>query len=313
MTLAKNLFLILVSTVVTLGIAEGALRIKNLNMKNYDIEMWKYAKELKTEDPLLGHIHIPNKSATLQGVEIKLNSLGMRSHEPMKNPKRRVLFLGSSITMGWGVEQVDSLCDVIEKKINKDGQHSEVLNGGIGNYNTSRYVELFFQKFTDLRPTDIVVHYFINDAEILPLGGGNIFLRNSQLAVTLWIAFQRIRATGSKGLVEHYSEVYDPNSDGYVKMSKSLEKLSHYALENNINLYMAMSPDIHFLIDYPFKSQHEQMRKFAQSLNYKFIDLLPALEGVKFEDVQTIKGDAHPNARGHEIMAETIYQAIITQ
>ena len=68
----KNLILMILSISFILFAAEGILRIKNLNMKNYDIEMWKYARELKTRDQKLGHVHIPNKSAVLQGVEIKL-------------------------------------------------------------------------------------------------------------------------------------------------------------------------------------------------------------------------------------------------
>jgi hypothetical protein len=36
---------------------------------------------LKTQDPILGHHHVSDKSSILQGVEIKLNSEGMRSDE----------------------------------------------------------------------------------------------------------------------------------------------------------------------------------------------------------------------------------------
>mgnify|MGYP001327417221 CR=1 FL=1 len=40
-----------------------------------------------------------------------------------------------------------------------------VLNSGVGNHNTTRYVENFFTNHAHLNPTDIVVHYFLNDAE----------------------------------------------------------------------------------------------------------------------------------------------------
>ena len=36
-----------VSTLFALIVGEGFLRLKNLDMKNYDMEMWKYAKSLK--------------------------------------------------------------------------------------------------------------------------------------------------------------------------------------------------------------------------------------------------------------------------
>ena len=68
--------LLLISTLFAFIVGEGFLRLKNLDMKNYDMEMWKYAKSLKrpSQNAVLGHEHIPNKTATLQSVDITLNS-----------------------------------------------------------------------------------------------------------------------------------------------------------------------------------------------------------------------------------------------
>ena len=68
------------STALALAAAEAVLRIKNSSMTNYDIEMWRYAKELKvpSQDPKLGHEHIKNTSALLQSVEIRINEWGLR-------------------------------------------------------------------------------------------------------------------------------------------------------------------------------------------------------------------------------------------
>ena len=62
--------LVIISVFIALGLAEAALFLKNSNMRNYDIEMWRYSKELKkeSENPLLGHEHIPLKEAILQSV-----------------------------------------------------------------------------------------------------------------------------------------------------------------------------------------------------------------------------------------------------
>ena len=93
--------LILAASII---IIEGIIRIINSDMKNYDIEMWRYSNELKIQDPILGHNHLKNKSSILQGVEIKLNSEGMRSDEFDINDKK-ILFLGSSISLGWGLNK----------------------------------------------------------------------------------------------------------------------------------------------------------------------------------------------------------------
>src|SRR5262245_50081273 len=87
------------SIVVAFLLGEATLRIKNSSMTNYDIEMWRYARELKvkTSDPSLDFVHLKSKSAILQNVEIRLNEWGLRGDPiPAVSPdKRRILFLGA--------------------------------------------------------------------------------------------------------------------------------------------------------------------------------------------------------------------------
>ena len=42
-----SLFLLIVSSCIALGASEAFLRLKNSSMRNYDIEMWRYARLLK--------------------------------------------------------------------------------------------------------------------------------------------------------------------------------------------------------------------------------------------------------------------------
>lgn len=60
----NTIFTILVS-VLCVAFLEAGLRIKNLDMRNYDIEMWKYSNRLKflSDDPVLGHEHKKNAKA----------------------------------------------------------------------------------------------------------------------------------------------------------------------------------------------------------------------------------------------------------
>jgi hypothetical protein len=105
--------LVIVSVFIALSLAEAALFLKSSSMRNYDIEMWRYSKELKKEskNPLLGHEHIPSKEAILQSVKIRTNRHGLRGDEvkPKQESIKRILFLGSSITLGWGVAEEETL------------------------------------------------------------------------------------------------------------------------------------------------------------------------------------------------------------
>ncbi|MFN4762619.1 SGNH/GDSL hydrolase family protein [Gillisia sp. Q332] len=279
-------------------------------MRNYNIEMWKYAKELKTQDPVLGHVHKKNKESTLQNIEIKLNSLGMRSPEP--NPdKKKILFIGSSISLGWGIENEESFAEILNTKLNEDGLNYQVLNASVGNYNTFRYVENFLRNQTAIDPEIIVINYFLNDAEILPMGSGNFLLKNSELAASLTIAIKKMLANNNKGLQEHYNALYDPENEGFQIMENSLAKLAQYAKSKEIKVYLVMIPDIHFLQDYPFLPVHNKMKAISKNYGFEFIDLFDTLENVNFDQLQIIPGDSHPNEYGHKLIGNKLSEVLI--
>lgn len=299
------------SLLVSVVAAEGILRLKNSSMKNYDIEMWRYARELKTPSPQpeLGHDHIRNGSAILQSVEIRTNDWKLRGGPvlPRNEIDRRILFLGGSITLGWGVPENETITSRVQTALREKGEKVDVLNGGVGNYNAERYVQRFFSELEGLKPTDIVVQYFLRDAEQLDPSGGNWFLRNSELAVTIWIAANRVlNRSGETSLIDHYQNVYRNDQPGFVEMQRQLRELADYAKKNNIRLYFAMMPDVHNLKNYPFGFIHEKMRTIAQADGYKYVDLLPALSNLSPEQIWAMPGDPHPNALGHKLMADAI-------
>ena len=320
MTFSKNtlfsIALLAFSIVVALLMGEGILRIKNSSMTNYDIEMWRYARELKvrSDDPSLDFEHLKNKSAVLQNVDIRLNEWGLRGGPvaPAGSDTRRILFLGASTTLGWGVPEDATVEQQLEKRLADAGVRAEVLNAGVGNYNAERYVSRFFKQLTGLNPTDIVVQYFMRDAEDLPSSRGNFFMRNSELAVTLWIAYHRLLDRfGDGDLVARYRKVYDPRQPGFMVMEDELKKLSQYAGEHGIRLYFMMIPDVHDLVDYKFNFVHDIMRNFAKAHGYAYVDMLPAMSGLRPEQTWAMPGDPHPNALVHKLMAEALLPLIV--
>jgi lysophospholipase L1-like esterase len=308
---------LVISTIGAVVVAEGILRFKNSSMKSYDIEMWRYARELKVRSDieLLGHEHIPSKSAILQSVNIRINEKGLRGppiSQYNKN-KRRILFLGSSVTLGWGVKENETVTERIQEMFRNDGQDVDVLNAGIGNYNTVRYVERFKKRLLDLNPTDIVVHYFVRDAVSLEAGGGNALLRNSQLAVTIWIAINRFLSSDSSvSLEKYYLQVYSPKAEEFIKMRHALNSLAIYCKKKNIRIYLVMTPDFHDLVDYKFNFIHRQIKDLSVEADYQFVDLLPAMKNLTPKQIWSMPGDPHPNGNGHKIMAEVIYPILKT-
>jgi len=310
-----SIALMLVSFAVALAVGEAVLRLKNRSMTTYDIEMWRYANDLKvkSDDPRLDFDHVKSKSSVLQNATIRLNDWGLRGGpvEPVPPGGRRILFLGGSIALGWGVSEEQTVEARLERKLRDAGEHAQVLNGGVGNYNAERYVSRYFKELAGLNPTDIVVHYFLRDAEDLPAGGGNAVLRHSELAVTLWIAFHRLfDKTGEQSLVDHYTAVYRPDAPGFVEMQQQLEALADDARAHQRRIYLVMTPDVHNLVDYKFGFVHDTMRRVAETNGYRYVDLLPAMRGRPPQDLFAMPGDPHPNALGHALMADAIFPVV---
>lgn len=303
-----NSIIFIGSIFLMLLIAEGLITIKNLDMKNYNIEMWKYSKELKvkTVNEKLSFYHKPSSSAILQSVEINTNNYGLRGEliSKEKIAKRRILFLGSSATLGWGVKEENTMTSLLSKKFGKD---VEVLNAGVGNYNTVRYVELFFTKLKELEPTDIVVHFFLNDTENLKMQNTNWFLQNSQLAVLLWNSYN-ILINQNAGLLNYYKKIYDKNYIGYKNMIESLDRLRIHAKEKNIRLYFTLLPDLHYLNNDKLNIFYKKVQEIAILKGFKFLNLQNAFDkSIKSEDLWVMPTDAHPNDLAHRLMAEQIY------
>jgi lysophospholipase L1-like esterase len=302
--------------IISFAAAEGIVRLKNASMKNYDTEMWRYARELKfpSPDPRLGHEHRANVHAVLQSVTIRTNSWGLRGGEVSGTPAprtRRILMLGSSVALGWGVEEDQVVSSLLNRKFSASGQKVEVLNAGIGNYNAARYVERFLSRLTPLQPTDLLVLAFVRDGEELSQGGGNVLLRNSELAVAAWVAINRLfTATGEASLVDHYRRIYAPDSPALSLMKAEFGKLAAYARQHEIRVTMAMVPDFHALTDYPLGFVHDAFAQTARDSGFAYLDLLPVFRGLNPEDIYAMPGDPHPNARGHALMADAIYRVL---
>ena len=71
--LLKSTLLVLISLIVGIIFCELILRAKHHFVINYDIEMWKYAKQLKekVDNKKINHVHVKNKSAVLQKLKLQ--------------------------------------------------------------------------------------------------------------------------------------------------------------------------------------------------------------------------------------------------
>jgi lysophospholipase L1-like esterase len=302
--------LVVVSFLIFLVLAEIGLRLYLRDHIFYDVEMSRYANLLKIDaaNPKIGHVHRPNGVARLMGVEVRINSAGFRDDEARleRDHRRRLIFLGDSLTFGWGVEKRQSFEDRLERSLALRAP-TEIINFGAGNYNTVQQVELFLETGLDYRPDAVVLFYFINDAEPVPRKSRFAWLGRSRVATFYWSRVKALfaRWSAAPDYAAYYAALYDEGRPGWVAAKDALRRLRDECRERDIGLAVVLLPELHELADYRFAAQHALVTDFLDGLGIESLDLAPHFASEP--DPQRLwvaPDDAHPNARAHRLIAD---------
>ncbi len=121
------------------------------------------------EDLILHHSYQPNCSVSSSSAEwdisVKMNADGLRDDEikPKENYDYRILMLGDSFTIGWGIDQGQTFSDLLEQKFNQNQLNVDVINGGTTSY--SPLLEYLFLKEKGLKynPDLIILNFDLSD------------------------------------------------------------------------------------------------------------------------------------------------------
>lgn len=286
---------------------------------DFDLEMWKYARDLKQVSPnkLIGHEHRPGSSGTYMGVPVRISSLGLRDREFTRQPipgVKRVMMLGDSVTFGWGVRDEDTPSKLLESALNKNAPRPayEVINTGVGNYNTVMEVEWFFDHGRQLKPEIVVLNYFINDAEPVPVRKDAGWAERSYAAVMFYSAVDKAdrQYFGKSDWKEYYSNLYRVDAPGWRAAQKAVGKLAQWCRENNVPLVIANYPELHALSPYPFQPVTDAVAQLAAANGADFVDLKPSVVGLQPESLWVSPTDAHPNRKANLRFAATLQPVI---
>lgn len=294
---------------------EIILRFKHSIIPNYDIEMWKYAKQLKIQvkDKNIGHVHVPNEQGIFQKTNISTNSFGQRDidydNNYLEKFEKRFLVIGSSIPLGWGVDKEKTFSNQLNYKSIKNGKNWIFINGGIGNYNSTRYVNNYLKNWKDLKFNNIIITYFVNDTEVLNNRKVNFFIEHTHIGVVLWKLLKSFDSTLKKeNLYDYYKRIYDEDYEGLKVAKAELLKLKKHCDINKIRCILINMPDIHQLNPYRLKFINEKIQNFAEQNDIEYLDLLPIFENVDENKIWNKYQDPHPNEYAHKIISRRIFE-----
>jgi len=302
------------SVVIALGIfsvlGEVALRVYTRYAIFYDIEMTRYANEIKipSTNPRIGHVHRPLSSSTLMGVPVQINADGLRDRDytVARNDSHRMVFLGDSLTFAWGVASSDSFESLLEDELS-GMLPTEILNFGTGNYNTEQEVNLFLEKGLKYAPDEVVLWYFLNDAEPTPQPSPWAFLGHSRLATFFWSRIKTVlsRVDASRSYQDYYAELYRDDAQGWARTKQAFIELQDVCEENNIALKVVLLPELHELQAQPFQREYAQVNDFLQGRGIDVLNLYPTFASEQnSQSLWVALDDAHPNAVAHKRIAE---------
>ena len=312
--LFKKIISIFLSLLIGLLLCEGILRVKHYFVLDYDIEMWRYANILKTKDnnSKINHVHLKNKSAVLQGVKLKINKYGQRGvdydNSDLKKYDRSFLFIGSSITLGWGVQNKDTFINLLNKKAKKDNKNWIFINGGIGNYNAERYVNNYLENWKELKYTDLVINFFVNDTEIIKKKDVNLILKHTHIGVVTWKLFNSLKSYQSnENLADYYKLKYEDTYPGYAVAKKEILNLKNHCQTNNIKCSIILVPDIHKTNPYPLTFINDKISLFSEENQISYLDLYKSISSIENRKLWNKYNDPHPNELAHSLFADSIY------
>jgi lysophospholipase L1-like esterase len=317
----KNIFALFCSLAFCLLAGELLVMAFYRNFYDYNMEMWRYSKELKMRLPFrdLPFAHCPGKEGDYYGAHIKINSFGARDYEyalEKQSDKIRIIFLGDSFTMGWGVPFEKTYTKRLERLLNQQGKRFEVINMGVGNYNSTMETELFKLNGLGLNPDMVVLMYFVNDVEPVPrqMSLPEYWLRkNSYLFAFLFDRYAQLMPRLSKSLNwwGYYSDLYFANPRGLQANRGSLTELFKLCKEKNIRLLVVNIPWLRELKNYPLGFATEYIRGLAAEYGVAFLDLLPVLANHEPSSLWVSAEDLHANAQANALIAQEIYRKII--
>ena len=278
--------------------------------------MWKYTALKRAVSDGRSHQHIPNSSRKIMRQMVHINSRGLRGREhSLSKPEGvyRILFLGDSITFGFGVKEEDIFVNVLERELNSqfaslpDQKRFELINAGIGNYNTKQEFAYLREEGFRYEPDEVVVMFYINDLEPTQKFANNWFTRNSFFYALIVSQLRRVFQIYflHMNYESYYKNLYNERSIG--EFNSLVRRMADFTGRHHFKLKAVLVPELHDLRHYSLGSEYEQVKSIFIQRRIPVLDLRLFFDSsIPSSEYWVARDDAHPNVRAHQVIAKAI-------
>lgn len=332
--------LLLGSSLVALLIAEVAVRLLDVPPRPMDpLPIPSYQL---SDDPIIGYEYRPNYKPSDAPSDwslknFSINSDGFRDREyTHKKPPGvyRILMLGSSITAGHGIPDLEDIFPKqLERLLNdttasRQGDNAapkyQVLNLGVGGYQPLQSVETLKVKGLEYSPDMVILALGVNDFSLW-LGEAGYWLRKknatiyrndwfSQLIKNSRLAFLVRSLLIQNSGFEEYIEWYKENIlHGQTTVRAALSLLSELQEQGHFDACVVILPEFTTKFsDYKSTDFHKKVVEAAKGLpGFTLIDLLGDFSSVSDDATVFAYDGLHLNKYGHQVLGN-ILLALVT-
>jgi hypothetical protein len=256
---------------------------------------------------------VPSAETLFMGAPFHTNRWGLRDQDyELQKPAStyRIALLGSSYVMGLGVADDETFEWVLEERLNRGVQgspynHYEILNFAVSDYTALHQPFVLENKAFSFNP-DVVIHVANTD-----MGFSTWHLAESIVEGTD-IPNEELKEISMSAGIEENMTVHDAmrllKPYGSEILSWSYKWIAEKSLERGILPVWVFIP----LVEQEFSSDEvEEIAHLAEAAGFTVLDLSDVFEGHTAESLWRAEYDQHPNAKGHEVIADRLYKEMI--
>lgn len=337
-----TVMLAIMSPLLLIGLLEGVAYVWEQRQAN-GLYAWELVASRRMEwvqysEPGTGYTLMqPGSHYEWQDIAVDINSHGLRGPETTyeKPPATfRILNLGDSVVMGWGVRQEDTYGRQLESLLNEDGSGDlsfEVINAGVPGWNLENALAYLQAEGLKYEPDLLVLGLTLSN----DIKGKSALLADNQPAAIKWLRsntyfwpfltvqlrWMNARAEGRDRIdvidpptdPDKYFPT-DPKAEQWKEFWSQVSAINHLAEENDIPVVLVIFPLEFQVLDesYPTLPQEIFIAK-AEEAGIQAIDPLPAFRqacqdrpgGVCQLEDRYLFADVwmHPSAAGHKLIA----------
>ena len=233
--------------------------------------------------------------------------------------KKKIIFIGGSLTQGWAIDDLETFSSFIQKRNKK----YKISNFGVGAYGGFQSLLLLEKIFNNNKDIELVIYGYTSHHEVRNVAAGSwMYLLNlfsSRGFVKLpYASIDKENNLVRNNPIKYINLPFGNKSALIAKLEKKIMKIkslkreykkfeiSKEIIKEMNKISNENNSEFKFLIlENLSKEKIDKYKKFLIKNNIALVNC-PMPQGGKY----VVKGEGHPSALGHKVISECIYKEI---